>query len=63
VAAEIQRLRVERAKRLLADSELAVKNVAVRSGFANAQRLDEAFRRSEGISPGQFRQRMATTRR
>jgi len=63
VAAEIRRLRIERAKRHLAGGQLAIKTVAVRCGFANAQRLSEAFRRSEGLAPREYRRRMLPTQR
>jgi LacI family transcriptional regulator len=55
IASEIRRLRIERAKRHLADPKLPVKTVAIMSGFGNEQRLYEAFHRQEGISPAQFR--------
>ena len=63
VAAEIRRLRIERAKRHLADGKLPIKTVAVRCGFANAQRLSEAFRRCEGLAPREYRRMMLQTRR
>ena len=57
IADEIRRQRIERAKRYLADPSLPVKSVAVKSGFANEQRLYEAFYRREGISPSRYPQR------
>ena len=55
IAGEIRRLRIESAKRHLADPSLPIKSVAVMSGFANEQRLYEAFHRLEGTSPARFR--------
>jgi LacI family transcriptional regulator len=55
IASEIRRLRVECAKRHLADPNIRVKQAAVMSGFANEQRLYEAFLQQEGISPSQYR--------
>jgi LacI family transcriptional regulator len=52
---EITRFRIERAKRLLAETELLVKQVAEASGFANTRRLCEVFRRVEGMTPEQYR--------
>ena len=54
-AQEIRRLRIERAKRHLTDSNLPVKAVAHMVGFANGQQLYDAFRQYEGISPLQYR--------
>jgi LacI family transcriptional regulator len=52
---EITRLRIERVKRLLVETEMSVKQVATASGLANTRRLCEIFKRAEGISPGQYR--------
>jgi len=52
-AQEIRRLRMERAKRHLIDSPLPVKTIAHMAGFANEQRLYEAFQQYEGTSPSQ----------
>jgi transcriptional regulator GlxA family with amidase domain len=55
IGKEITRFRIERAKRLLAETELLVKQVAEASGFANTRRLCEVFRRVEGVTPEQYR--------
>jgi LacI family transcriptional regulator len=55
IGKEITRFRIDRAKRLLAETELLVKQVAEASGFANTQRLCEVFRRVEGMTPEQYR--------
>lgn len=55
---EIIRFRIERAKRLLAETDLLIKQVAEASGFANSRRLCEVFRRLEGTSPEQFRKHL-----
>jgi len=52
---EITRFRIERAKRLLAETDMLVKQVAEASGFANTRRLCEVFRRSEDMTPEQYR--------
>jgi AraC family transcriptional regulator len=49
---------IERAKLLLADSELLIKQVAFRSGFRSAAAFGDAFRRATGLTPVQFRQRL-----
>jgi LacI family transcriptional regulator len=58
---EILRVRLERVKTLLRSTDLTIAAVAAGSGFASAQRLHEAFRKTEGVSPGAFRKRHART--
>lgn len=55
IGKEITRFRVERAKRLLAETELLVKQIAEACGFANTRRLCEVFRRLEDKTPEQYR--------
>lgn len=51
----LTRVRVERAKDLLAHSSLSLKEIAQACGFANDQYLCAVFRRVEGKAPGSFR--------
>lgn len=53
------RLRVERAKELLADRRRSVTAVALACGFASSQYFATAFRRSTGFTPRSWRQRAA----
>lgn len=53
--AEIHRIRVERARALLLDSDLRIADIAQAVGFAEADRLTAAFRRFAGCTPGQLR--------
>jgi LacI family transcriptional regulator, galactose operon repressor len=55
---EIRRSRVEVARRMLSTTELALAEIAKRSGFTNAALLSEAFRREVGIPPGAYRRRV-----
>ena len=55
VAAEIRRVRVERAKRELAQGDRALAAIARDAGFGTIQRLYEVFRRELGMSPGAYR--------
>ena len=48
---EIVRCRLERAKRLLAATELSLKEVASASGFPSTDNLGRTFRRVEGVTP------------
>jgi AraC family transcriptional regulator len=47
--------RVERASRLLAQSELPVVEIALRSGFAAQSSFTTTFRRMTGMTPRAFR--------
>lgn len=55
IAAEIRRVRIERAKRELAGSDRSIDAIARDVGFGTIQRLYEVFRRELGISPGEYR--------
>jgi LacI family transcriptional regulator len=55
IAAEIQRLRIERVKRELAATNRPVKQIARQAGFASQRTMNEAFRREAGCTPGEFR--------
>jgi LacI family transcriptional regulator len=52
---EIARLRLERAKRLLVESDEPVKQVALECSFSNAAYFHRVFVQNEGISPGDYR--------
>lgn len=55
VLAEIHRARVEKAKEMLATSDLKMSQIARRLGFSNAQRLAVVFRKMTGSAPRTFR--------
>jgi LacI family transcriptional regulator len=55
VAAEIRRLRILKAKRLLAETDLLVKQIARETGFRDPIRLHEVFVREEGTTPSAYR--------
>ncbi len=55
VAAEVRRLRVELAKRMLVDLDNPITQVARDSGFDSAIRMHEVFKRELGVSPSEFR--------
>ena len=48
-------IRVERAKELLADATLSIKQVAAKAGFTDANYFAKVFRKFSGGSPSQFR--------
>lgn len=55
VATEIRRVRIERAKRELAQGQRSLTAIARDTGFGTSQRLQEVFRRELGVSPGAYR--------
>jgi LacI family transcriptional regulator len=56
---EIRRARVDVAKRLLMQTDMAMPAIAARAGFANATRMGILFRRYIGTTPRNFRRDMA----
>jgi len=54
---EIRRVRVEKAKRLLLESDRTLKHIASACGFMHAEVLTRVFKRSEGITPTLYRER------
>jgi LacI family transcriptional regulator len=61
-AQEIRRVRIAQARQLLMATDLPLKSIAERCGFAAASRLIEAFRRETGSTPSAYRVRMARNR-
>jgi LacI family transcriptional regulator len=57
IHAEILRMRLETAQRLLSTTTLPLKDVAARSGFRRADYLSSIFRQKIGLSPTEFRSR------
>jgi LacI family transcriptional regulator len=51
---------LQRAKSLLAETDLTITEVAQKSGFANSQRLNDAFRRTMQMSPKDYRSRYSS---
>ncbi|WHH59079.1 helix-turn-helix domain-containing protein [Petroclostridium sp. X23] len=47
--------RIEKAKQLLKDSQLSIKEVGFRVGFNSIQTFMRTFKKYEGITPGQYR--------
>lgn len=52
---QIQKARVNRAKRLLMETELSISEIAERVGFGNLRRLDRVFGQFENCAPSAFR--------
>lgn len=49
------RLKIEKAKQLLANTKLNVSDISFQSGFCDASHLNKVFLRVEGCSPSKFR--------
>lgn len=56
-AEEIRRVRIERTKRLLADTDLSIPRIASSSGFNSREYLAHAFKQATGLTPREFRNR------
>lgn len=56
IAGEIARLRIERAKRRLVETDDSMKAVALDAGFRNADHFYKVFTRVEGMPPSQYRE-------
>lgn len=54
--AEVMRLRVQKAKQLLAETNLRISEVAEQSGFGELRRLSVVFREKTGFTPSQYRE-------
>lgn len=56
---EIRRTRIERAKELLAQTDMDLPAVARQSGFPNGSRLAHVFREATGMTPTEYRRQSA----
>ena len=57
IAEEISRLRIERSKRLMMETDASFKSLAMDLGFRNADHFSKVFSRFENITPSQYRRR------
>lgn len=53
---EIQRVRLQRVKELLAHTDFSMRQIASQSGFASPQYLHQVFRQHVGSTPGDYRE-------
>ncbi|MFO0787895.1 MAG: XylR family transcriptional regulator [Pirellulales bacterium] len=58
VLQEIQRMRIEAAQQLLAETDLSMASVAVQVGFSNARRMATIFQQQVGTTPSKLRRDM-----
>ncbi|WP_417393547.1 XylR family transcriptional regulator [Gimesia sp.] len=59
---EIMRIRLDRVKQLLEETELSLIEIAERTGFRHAEYLNVAFKKQTGTTPGSFRRNQKRTR-
>ncbi len=52
----INRLRIEEAKRLLRETDTVMERISEEVGFNNYQSFSRAFKKYEGVAPGQYRE-------
>lgn len=55
IAAEIRRLRIERAKRELTSTDAPIRRIAQKTGFVDSTQFGRVFRREVGLSPSAYR--------
>ncbi|KAI2669619.1 helix-turn-helix domain-containing protein, partial [Pseudomonas sp. TNT3] len=60
-ARAIELIRVETARRLLSDTGLPIKRVAVQCGFGSEETLRRSFLRSMGVTPQAYRERFCVS--
>jgi LacI family transcriptional regulator, galactose operon repressor len=60
IATEITQSRLERAKRLLLETDMPSHRVAVGAGFGSVKTFNRVFRRAAGVPPRSFRQNAGT---
>jgi LacI family transcriptional regulator len=53
---EITRLRIDRVKQLLAETDLSLSEIASRTGFQHDEYMTVAFKKQVGVPPSKFRQ-------
>jgi AraC-like DNA-binding protein len=61
-AAYLRELRVNEASTLLRETELPLREIAMRSGFYSTRHLMRTFQRVHHVGPSQYRRRKSTTR-
>jgi LacI family transcriptional regulator len=61
-AAEIRRVRLQRAKELLESTDWSIEQVSRAAGFSCSEAMIRLFRREIGVTPGGYRQQLARQR-
>lgn len=56
----LEKIRLKKAKRLLAESNESIKSIANQIGYTNPNSFTRLFKKAEGITPGNYRKLFAT---
>jgi len=56
---EIMKTRMDRAKRLLCETNFSLAAIAIKTGFATTDYFVQAFKRETGMTPGRYRQSLS----
>ncbi len=56
----LQEIRLQKARKLLRESNTSVTNIAIETGFGDSNYLIKCFKKSTGVTPVQFRMRYAS---
>ena len=57
---EIQRVRINRIRELLSETDLSIHEIASRAGFIHGEYMAAAFKRETGMTPTEFRDSAGT---
>ena len=55
IVADLTNIRMEKAKKLLLSTSLSVAEVAERAGYGDYRVFTKVFKKSEGVTPSQYR--------
>ena len=53
----VSRVRIEKSRELLLDGSISIADIAVMVGFEDQSYFTKVFRRTVGVSPGEYRRR------
>lgn len=56
IAADITRIRLQKAKEFLKNTNVSANEIAEQTGFSNGNVFNKVFKRREGITPGRYRE-------
>ena len=61
-AQHLRQVRIERARQLLGDIDLSIKEIAIRTGFSDQYRFSKVFRQVDGLTPTLYREAVIASR-
>jgi AraC-like DNA-binding protein len=63
ISTRLIQLRIDRAKQLLLESSLPISEISLQVGYTNFSHFTQVFRKSTGVTPGDYRRTQGNTRR